>query len=394
MREPMHIKAFLHKTLFSVMHLKRLETLKQLVLSALKNKQISVTSLGRGLAGKASERSNIRKSDRFIGNLKLITERKFIYEAIVKLLVGGKIRPWIIVDWSHIPNTTNYVLRASLVACGRALTLYEEVYTKTMENHPKAHKKFLLALKRILPKNCRPIIITDAGFHNPWFREVLALSWDYVGRVRGKTCYQKKGEHHWQACSSLHAEANSKGKYIGEIELCKTASIITHGYLIKQKKKGRVNLNKLGKKSHYKSDIEHSKSANEPWLLVSSLEQNYHINKTVFKIYKTRMQIEEGFRDLKSSKYGFSFEKANSKSIARIEVLLLIAMLAALSAWLTGAFAEKMGWQYQFQANSTKKRRVLSLFFLGCRIIKKKITIPIEEFLQLIENEELPLCTI
>ncbi len=50
----------------------------------------------------------------------------------------------------------------------------------------------------------------------------------------------------------------------------------------------------------------------------------------------------------------------------------MIAMLATLIAYLTGFIAEFNQWHYQFQANTTKKRRVISLFFLGCRIIKKK----------------------
>ena len=84
------------------------------------------------------------------------------------------------------------------------------------------------------------------------------------------------------------------------------------------------------------------------------------------------MQIELNFRDLKSSQYGFSFEHAYSKSIERIQVLLMIGMLATLIVYLTGFVAENKGWQLYFQANTSKKKRVLSLFYLGCRIIKKK----------------------
>ncbi len=100
----------------------------------------------------------------------------------------------------------------------------------------------------------------------------------------------------------------------------------------------------------------------------------YHVAKRVVKIYQCRIQIEEGFRDLKSSKYGFGFEQARSHKIERIENLLLIAMLASLVAWVIGWLAEKEKLHYQFQANSIKDRRVLSLFYLGCRIIKEEST--------------------
>ncbi|HVV68560.1 MAG TPA: transposase [Gammaproteobacteria bacterium] len=49
-------------------------------------------------------------------------------------------------------------------------------------------------------------------------------------------------------------------------------------------------------------------------------------DKRVVKLYKTRMQIEEGFRDLKSSRYGLSIEQSYSKGIVRLENLLLIAI--------------------------------------------------------------------
>ncbi len=138
--------------------------------------------------------------------------------------------------------------------------------------------------------------------------------------------------------------------------------------------KGQVNKNKLGKRRGSKDSENHARSAKEPWVLLTSLE-GHNVAKKAVKIYKRRMQIEEGFRDLKSSKYGFGFEHAHSWKIARIENLLLIAMLASLVAWIIGWLAEKEELHYEFQANSIKHRRVLSLFFLGCRVIKKDIEI-------------------
>lgn len=84
------------------------------------------------------------------------------------------------------------------------------------------------------------------------------------------------------------------------------------------------------------------------------------------------MQIEEGFRDLKSTKYGFGFEHVGTRHIYRLQVFFLIAMLANLLAWITGWLAEQLNLQTQYQANSTKKNRVLSLFYLGCRIILRE----------------------
>ena len=47
--------------------------------------------------------------------------------------------------------------------------------------------------------------------------------------------------------------------------------------------------------------------------------------------------------------------------------------------WLVGWITEQKGWQYEYQVNSIKTRRILSLFMLGCRIIKRKVHIPINE---------------
>jgi len=58
----------------------------------------------------------------------------------------------------------------------RLACLFEIVET-AMNTQPnkKIHKAFLKKLKFILPINCQPIIITDAGFRNSWFKMVEAL---------------------------------------------------------------------------------------------------------------------------------------------------------------------------------------------------------------------------
>ena len=82
------------------------------------------------------------------------------------------------------------------------------------------------------------------------------------------------------------------------------------------------------------------------------------------------MQIEETFRDAKNHRFGWSFEDARSNSSKRFEVLLLLATLGMLAVTLLGHAAEERGIHRRYQANTISKRRVLSLFYLGCALIK------------------------
>jgi hypothetical protein len=57
--------------------------------------------------------------------------------------------------------------------------LYSRVFPFRKYNSPGAHREFLDGLARVLPKGCRPIIVTDAGFRGPWFRDVERLLREY-----------------------------------------------------------------------------------------------------------------------------------------------------------------------------------------------------------------------
>lgn len=369
----MHIERFLHKLLSPVTHLKRLSTISLVVETAIKSKKMSLTTLGRLLPLPIQERSGIKRVDRLLGNKKLHKERASIYQVCASFLLANDKCPRIIVDWSQIPNTNSYVLRAAVAATGRALTLYEEVYPEALLGNQSIQKTFLKNLYDILPFHVNPIIITDAGFYNDWFKAVAQLGWDYIGRIRGNYSYYN--DHTWKKCLDSFKIATINPVCLGLVTLCKSNSFDTHLYLIKEElkkhRKHRNNKNSGSNKDSYQ------KAAMDPWLLASSLIYP-ETPEIVINYYRERMQIEEGFRDLKSAQYGLSFEHASSKKIERIQILLMLAMLASLIAYVTGLAAENENLHYQFQANTIKHRRVLSFFFLGCRVIARKIKIPIE----------------
>ncbi|WP_372122834.1 transposase [Vibrio pomeroyi] len=50
-------------------------------------------------------------------------------------------------------------------------------------------------------------------------------------------------------------------------------------------------------------------------------------------LYAKHMQIEEVFRDLKSTAYGFALRHNRTRCIKRLDILLLIALLAEILMW-------------------------------------------------------------
>jgi hypothetical protein len=374
----MRVARFLHKLLDKSIHKKQVSVLSEVVESALETKKLTLTALGRGIKNTSQERSNIRKVDRLLGNKKILDKGIEIYQSICSWLFHGIERPLIIVDAVKLPSADLYALRASSPTGGRCHTVYELLYPKAKEGNPTLHRKFLKHLKEILPTGCRPIIVTDAGFHNPWFKSVLALGWDCIGRIRGLKIYRHLNKKEYNRCSSLWEKAQYKAQFLGEVTLSKKNPLNCYFYQFKRKIKGRIN--RKGR------DYEmYSRSSREPWLLASSLREGYEPLQ-IIKMYERRMKIEESFRDMKSSRYGLGLDKVVVRRKNRYGVLLLIAMLANFIGCLMGKVMESKSLHYIFQANSIKSRRVLSYFFLGCQGFRKGYQMTYEEILSALES--------
>lgn len=382
----MHLEGMLHKLFGKVMHQKRLETLGHIIKGVFKAKNLSLTELGRSLALPVQERSCIRRVDRFLDNEHLEKEREFIYQVVSSWLVGKKERVAIVVDWSKISHGEYCLLRASLVHEGRSLTLYEEVHHQRKEGQHNVHKGFLKKLKQLLPESCKPIIITDAGFHNPWFSEVLQHGWDYLGRIRNNKLYRLEDSEKWHSIQRLLKQASSIPMSLGKGWLAKTNALETYFYLFRETLKGRHATTKQGKKREGRKHRVYAKSAKEPLLLVSSLKGNKRMAKKMVTFYKKRMQIEESFRDMKSKSSGFGLRAIKTKSASRLKIYLLINLLATFWAWLVGYTVERKQLHRQFQANSIKNKRVLSFFYLGCRAIKRNMIILYEDLWAALQN--------
>lgn len=378
----MQVSQILHELLLPSTHKKRIHNLIRVVSSVLSLKKLQLSELGRHIKG-VQERSGIRLLDKFLSNRYYQTQSIDLYRGICAKVLSNLPNPDILVDWSSIPNSNLHtqggehcVLRAALATPGRGITLYEEVHPKSKENNAKVHECFLKRLEHLLPKDCNPLIVTDSGFKNPWFKAVRCLGWHYLGRISGSRYIDEGNGFH--PVSDLYSLATKKAGYLGHFSVAKTNAMRHHLVSYKGSPKGRHKLTKTKQIDRSKDAQKHSKSWKEPWILVTSLsEVQENPGHAVLK-YKKRMVIEENFRDTKSNRYGLSFKSNKTIIPERLTVWLMLAALASLVAWLTGAAAEKLKLHYQFQANSYKHRRVLSFFYLGCQIIRKGDDVPLD----------------
>ncbi len=145
--------------------------------------------------------------------------------------------------------------------------------------------------------------------------------------------------------------------------------IVCQLVLYKGKPQGRRHTTRLGRRSRAVHSRRHATRAREPWLLATSLAPGSTLAKQVVRVYGLRMQIEEAFRDLKSTRFGLSLELHRSYHVQRLQMLLLIAALALLVAWVIGKATELTHQHRHYQANTVKDRVVLSTIFLGLRVI-------------------------
>ncbi len=239
-------------------------------------------------------------------------------------------------------------------------------------------------MSSLTPFYC-PIIVTDAGFRTPWFNLIRSLGWDFVGRVRNRTLCQQASAPDWFPAKDLYIRATAKPTHLGAYQLCRNTPMVGQFVVVRKKPQGRKDKTAQGHKnrrnSHSRKQAEREA---EPWLLVTSLIPEKEFAKRVTKLYQTRMQIEESFRDLKT---GLKMNLGNTRILKRLTVLLVIAALAQFVLYLFGVVVTMANLHRRYQANSVKDKVVLSYQFVGLRAFKdRKLKLKKDDWMQAFEH--------
>ena len=197
-------------------HQARMGALVRVVGALLSGGRLALTHLGRHRAGRAFVKHHIKAVDRLLGNRHLNRERDGVYRALARTVLGGVARPVILVDWADSALAhKQLILKAAVPVKGRAISIYEQVHPMRRYNNAGTHRRFLHRLQSILPEGCCSILVTDAGFRGPWFRDVEALGWDWIGRIRNRIKYLRPETGRWCYIHSLYRQAAARVRHIG-----------------------------------------------------------------------------------------------------------------------------------------------------------------------------------
>jgi hypothetical protein len=328
---------FLHKAFAQALpsiHAKRLNALMCAVSALLAGRRLTLTTVGRFMPGDGQPRHAIKRADRLLANPHLHTERPLFYLMMLRALLGALKHPLVLVDWSPVDAPgCFFLLRAAVPLAGRSFVIYERVYER--EGCPKYQGQLLDALALMLPPDCIPILVADSGFRRPWFKAVEAQGWYYVGRVRNRDLC-RLDEQPWQPIKTLYEQASASPKSLGTYQMTRNAPYLTQLYLLREPALGRKHRRVTGTIAEDKRSRQNAHREREPWLLASNLPAEQWTAAKVVAVYKRRMQIEEGFRDVKSEHLGFGLNLHRSRCAKRIEILLLIAALANYLVFLLG----------------------------------------------------------
>ena len=340
----MHASRILRQCLAAVlepMHAARSRRLLAAVEALVIGSRLTLTDLARSWPGAVWIHAPLKALDRLLSNRLLHQSVLPFQQAMARWLLAGRARPLVIVDWADLKRDGRWaVLRASVPVGGRALTLYDQVFPIERMGQPKAQREFLQQLQWVMPEQCTPILVTDAGFRSDWLRAVEAMGWHYIGRLRNNTKVRSPLADDWNACASLHSAATATPRDLGEYAIVKGDPLACRLVLAKRARKGRDQLTRTKQPAKGRTTKKARKAAREPWLLVTSLRARAASAQQIVAGYAKRMQIEEAFRDLKSHRYGVAFENSLTRRSERLTVLLLLQTLACFAAWLLGLAAQ------------------------------------------------------
>lgn len=354
-----------------LMHASRWRALHDVVSASVSGAPLSLTGLALHTARATIVRHRVKCVDRLLGNTHLGVERQALYAALARQWLSGLPQLLIVVDWSSLTADLGWHwLRASVVVEGRSLTLYEEVHPRCHLGNFQVHRRFIDRLAMVLPaSSVPPIVMTDAGFRNPWFRLVAQRGWFWIGRIRNRDFVRQTPQQAWIPAKQLYRRASARAHDLGAYDTVRNNPLACRLVLIKNPPKGRKCHYPSGKQKRNTPMRKIALRNREPWLLSCSGQLDHLSAQSIVKLYAQRMRIEQQFRDTKNAALGMGLSRSRSTGAERLQALLLIAHIAQLILRLIGEAAKAHQLEMQLMSTGRKDRAEISVMTLARRIL-------------------------
>lgn len=353
----------------SQLHAKRAMACQRAVVAVVLGSALSLSAIALGIRAPVCYRHRVKSVDRLLGNAGLHAVRAELYAALAARWLTGVRQILLVIDWSDLtPDQRWHWLRASVAVEGRSITLYEEVHPQHRLGNPKVHRQFLARVAELLPPGCTPIVMTDAGFHAPWFKAVAAQGWAFIGRIRGRDMV-REDTGPWMRATALYRQACEQPRDLGQHSYVRSNPIDARLVLVKLPVRGRHRLNIYGRRRVGRSSLKCARAARDPWLLAASPRLDHLAAASIVQLYAQRMCIEQSFRDTKNLRWGQGLHIARSRSRERLQMLLLIGHLASFVQRLIGEQAKAHQLELNFVATRRRTRSEISVLTLTRRIL-------------------------
>lgn len=353
-------------------HQTRLDAVLDVAQALQQSQNLSLSAMGRCLSGKTKIKHKIKKVDRLEGNKHLHNELCELYRGLSDFVfryLSHDVNVPIIVDLCFVKDDRAIqMLSAEVAAKGRSIPVYRDVFREG--ELVERIDSFLNSLKSCLPEGRNIIIIMDAGFYENWFNAIESLGWYWICRTRSGKSLKLPEHENWVSATAFMAEIGIKTRDYSNVLLTKEHKHPCRIVTTRNKPKGRKVMLTRGKTTAKLASGSYRAAAMEPWILATNLPAKEYRSTAVVKMYSKRMQIEESFRDVKSSQFGLSGRYIRTKCTYRWGVKMLLAAIVQITCWVIGVIAHSQGLQKIFQSNTITHRKVFSYFTLGQLILE------------------------
>ena len=227
-------------------------------------------------------------------------------------------------DWSQFGDFK--VLMTVLISSSRAVPLMWTVMP-VIGDQAAVEIEHFRDLRHALPICQEFIVLADRGFGNSRTIAQLDGLFTFVLRSKAQASFRRGGEG---AFTNLRNVGYTRGTIqdFGVVE-CFASNPV------------KVRLVRL-----------HDVYRSEPWILLTNSAAPA---KTIVRLYKCRFRIEETFRDLKDTRYGFHLRGRFIEQVESVDRLLVVSSCAYLALVLAGLHARRRGWHRDYQTASTKR---------------------------------------